>query len=241
MRAVTGTSSIFCSAGFVGRTATSGSYVVVTAGHCALGAGAGRSWTAYVPAARVWRDIGVASGAAFGTGGDSSAVAVGDPAGWAPAPAVVAARSALSPGAALSQSYRVQAAQHPVVGAVLCTSGASSGTSCGEVTGAGVTVAYSNASGSTTLVDGLARIDLRGRGLMCAGDSGGPVYANALGFGLVSGGSLDSSRTIDNGIYRATVPCGSTVVYIDDVARVANRLGVLIGARDWRDRLGWTG
>jgi hypothetical protein len=74
---------------------------------------------------------------------------------------------------------------------------------------------------------------------MCTGDSGGPVYANSLGFGLVSGGSLSgSTRTIDNGVYRVTVACGNGVVFLEDLPRAASRLGVVIGARDWRAR-GW--
>jgi hypothetical protein len=177
----------------------------------------------------------------FGATGDSSMVTVADGAGWAPGPTIVAGPWSVSPGSPLSQSYRIEAIQRPVVGSVLCISGASSGTSCGEVTQAGVSVAYSSGS-STVLVDGLAGIDLRGRGMMCTGDSGGPVYANALGFGLVSGGSLSGSpRTIDNGIYRVTVSCGTSIIYVESLPRAAARLGILIGAGDWRARLGWPG
>ena len=109
------------------------------------------------------------------------------------------------------------------------------------MTQAGVTVAYAS-GGSTVLVNGLAAIDLRARGTMCTGDSGGPVYANGVGFGLVSGGSLSGSpRTIDNGIYRVTVSCGTSIVYVESLPRAAARLGILIGAGEWRARLGWQG
>lgn len=238
---VSATAVVYCSGGFVGRTAADGLYVVVTAGHCATGAGAGRTWTAYQPATQAWTALGVPSSAVFGSEGDSSMIPLQDANGWSPAPTLVAGPSAVSPAAPLAQAYRIEAIQRPVVGAVLCASGASSGTSCGEVTGAGVTVSFGGSGGTTTLVEGLVRLDLRGRGLMCGGDSGGPLYANGLGFGLVSGGALTSTRTIDNGIYRATVPCGDTVMYLQDLPRAAARLGVLIGAGDWRTKLGWNG
>jgi streptogrisin C len=240
VRAVSGSSAVYCSGGFVGRSASTGAYVLATAGHCAIGA-AGRTWSAYLPTTAAWRDLGGASGGVFGATGDSSVIAVPGVAGWVPGPTIVAGPSSTTPAGSLSQSYRVEAIQRPVAGAVLCYSGASSGTSCGEVTRAGVTVVYPTGS-SSVLVNGLAEIDLRGRGLMCTGDSGGPVYANALGFGLVSGGSLSGSpRTIDNGVYRVTVSCGTSVVYVESLPRAASRLGILIGAADWRARLGWQG
>jgi hypothetical protein len=242
MRAFVSTTRVlYCSAGFVGRATADGRYSVLTAGHCGSGAGAGKVWQSYRPAAAGWSDLGTPTGAAFGSAGDSAAITVQDAGGWAPAPTLVAGPAAVNPGASLHEGYRIEAAQHPVVGAVLCASGSSSGTSCAEVTGAGVTVSYQGSGGVTTLVEGLVRMDLRGRGLMCAGDSGGPVYANGLGFGLISGGALDSQRTIDNGVYRATVPCGRAAVYVQDLPDAAGRLGVVVGAREWRSRFGWSG
>lgn len=238
MRGPTATGIVYCSAGFVGRTASSGAPVVLTAGHCAAGAGPASVWSAYVPGAAAWRELGTAAGTAFGAQGDSAAVGVRDATGWAPGPALVAGPVSTAPAGVRSQSYRIEAIQRPVVGAVLCLSGSSAGTSCGEVTQVGASVAYSIGT-STVVVNGLAALDLRGRGSMCTGDSGGPVYANSLGFGLVSGGSLSgSTRTIDNGVYRVTVACGNGVVFLEDLPRAASRLGVVVGARDWRAR-GW--
>jgi streptogrisin C len=241
IRGRVGTSLVYCSAGFSARTPGDGAYLLMTAGHCVSGNASQATWTEYQPSTSRWVDLGSFAAGLYGLGGDAAIVRVTDAAGWAPGPSIVAGPAATARAASLSEAYRVDDDQHPVVGAVLCLSGASSGTSCGEVTAVGVTVSYAGPGGSRTLVERLGRIELRELGKMCTGDSGGPVYANGLGFGIISGGALGTPERIQTDVYGLNVTCGRTVVLFQDLPLAAERLGVLVGARDWRDRLGWSG
>jgi hypothetical protein len=162
-----------CTAGFLARSRSDNKLYQFTAGHCALGGHTGTWSTAF--ANREPHAIG-AIGSRFrvGSAGDEAVMAVANPAGWqARAWVYVTA----SPFTARDEQYTIGADGGSVIGMRICTTGAFYGrTDCGVVQRLGVTVTYS--SGQT--VTGLGEGNICGTG----GDSGAPVYANHIAYGL---------------------------------------------------------
>jgi streptogrisin B len=80
-------------------------------------------------------------------------------------------------------SQTISSAATPSVGATVYRRGSTTGTHSGRVTALNATVHYS--SGET--VSGLIQTTVCAEG----GDSGGPLYAGSVAYGLTSGGSGD--------------------------------------------------
>ncbi len=82
----------------------------------------------------------------------------------------------------------ITGAANPVVGQAACSSGATSGLRCGQVTGLNWTVNYANGT-----VSGLTQTNI----CSAPGDSGGPLFTGGTGLGIASGGTGDctSGRT----------------------------------------------
>lgn len=146
-----------CTAGFTVRRGST--YGLLTAGHCTSGRPA---WS------RGGHALGPSTRSVF-PGSDIGLVRVDDPGYWHPRPAVV---------------YRggtraIDTAGTVPVGATVCKTGRTSGTTCGTVRAVDVTVSYAEGP-----VHGLYQTTVCTR----SGDSGGPLYTGRTGLGLVSGG-----------------------------------------------------
>ncbi|GAA4207687.1 S1 family peptidase [Actinocatenispora rupis] len=152
------TSQWTCSAGFMVRRGST--YSLLTAGHCTSGKPA---WS------RRGHALGPSTRSYF-PGNDIGLVTISNPRYWQPKPAVVY-RSGTRP---------VTGAGTVPVGATVCKSGRTSGTTCGTVQAVDVTVRYQEGR-----VTNLYQTNVCTR----PGDSGGPLYTGrSTGLGMVSGG-----------------------------------------------------
>lgn len=89
----------------------------------------------------------------------------------------------------------------PPVGTDACKSGATSGITCGEVTGYGITVNYTDAQGrEQARVSGLASSSI----CTAPGDSGGAYVAGGYAIGMTSGGPAGQSCGFDQGYVEGT-------------------------------------
>ncbi|HEY3505796.1 MAG TPA: S1 family peptidase, partial [Actinocatenispora sp.] len=151
------TAKWICSAGFMVRHG--GTYGLLTAGHCTTGR---PRWS------RGGHALGPSTRSTF-PGNDIGLVRIDDPGYWRPGPAVVYHGG----------TRAIDAAGTVPVGATVCKTGRTSGTSCGTVTAVDVTIRYAEGR-----VHGLYQTTACTE----SGDSGGPLYAGRTGLGLVSGG-----------------------------------------------------
>src|SRR5690606_13584975 len=94
-----------------------------------------------------------------------------------------------------------QGAGSPPVGPHACESGATSGITCGEVTGYGITVNYTDAQGrEQARVSGLASSSI----CTAPGDSGGAYVAGGYAIGMTSGGPSGQTCGFDQGYVEGT-------------------------------------
>jgi hypothetical protein len=164
-----------CTGSFLARSKSDDRLYQMTAGHCGL-VWASTWVTQFVNG--IAHAIGRLQKRRFGLSGDMGIITVNNPPGWQ-SRAWVSVRSGV--GTTTNQAYPIWADAAPVVGARVCFSGAASRPSnCGVVTRTDVTVTYT-ARGVT--VGGLSEANF------CAvpGDSGSPVFANHVAYGVVSG------------------------------------------------------
>ena len=164
-----------CTGAFIGRRAVNGALVQMTAGHCQTVWD--RTWlTSFVDGTE--HVIGKVISKTFSEAGDAGAVLITNPSGFSPRAWVVIRGGA---GVTNNQAYRISSEGTPLVGTRVCmTGGTLHASSCGRVTRVGVSVTYID-HGVT--VRGLVEAS------MCAfpGDSGAPVFANHIAYGIVSG------------------------------------------------------
>ncbi|MBW5485401.1 S1 family peptidase [Streptomyces bambusae] len=151
-------SSWRCSLGFNVRS-SSGTYYVLTAGHCTDGAG---TW--YTNSSRTTR-IGATVGSSF-PNNDYGLVRYDN-------------TSLSHPGTVGSQD--ITSAVNATVGMSVTRRGSTTGTHSGSVTGLNATVNY----GGGDIVYGMIRTNVCAE----PGDSGGPLYSGTRAVGLTSGGS----------------------------------------------------
>jgi streptogrisin D len=157
------TGSSRCTAGFITQAA-SGNQYVLTAGHCT---NIGSTWR-------------TSSGVTIGTtaasrfpGDDFGAIRISSPSTLQPQGGV------LNNGAFLD----ITSAGRVPVGATVCKTGSTTGTTCGRVLAYNTTVNYPQGT-----VTGLTTTNVCTQ----AGDSGGPLFASSQAQGLVSGGTVVS-------------------------------------------------
>jgi hypothetical protein len=163
-----------CTGGFLGRGRSDGRLYQFTAGHCRL---LNDNWSTNFANGTTSKVIGPFQNAVWSGSGDAGILRVLDPAGWN-ARAWVFVTS--GPDTNRQENYPIRSDSTSVIGMRICTTGASYGRSdCGRVTQLGVTATY-----SLRTVSGLGRASFCG----VSGDSGSPMYAFNVAYGLqVSG------------------------------------------------------
>lgn len=110
----------------------------------------------------------------------------------------------------IQENYPIEGEASSYLFETVCHSGSSTGTSCGTVTGLNQTVYYEE---DGWLV-GLNRVL---NGCVYPGDSGGPVFANNMALGILSGGEVDLEH-----------PCNGPEWYYPNITEATKALGVHI-------------
>lgn len=167
-------SGVGCTAGFVARSKDDGLMYQFTAGHCAVGNT--DTWSTRV-VDQSELVIGPIHNSRFGSGGDMAIMRVLNipdlrPVGWLNVTG--------GPDTFADEKYALPSDSTTVIGMRMCTAGAFYGRSdCGTVTQKGVTATY----------NGRTVTDL-GRGTFCGtgGDSGAPMFASHVAYGLQTAG-----------------------------------------------------
>ncbi|MEV0679146.1 S1 family peptidase [Actinosynnema sp. NPDC050436] len=170
----------YCSVGFGART-SSGAQYLVTAGHCVAGLP-----TLHLDGTRFAKGAGTR----YALGRDSVDMGV----------AKVDSGSSITTqvgtwGAAGLVS--VKGGSRGAVGASICKSGATTGWTCGSITGYNQTVTYTDPNGGpSTVVRGL------GKSTVCTmgGDSGGAYISGTQAQGMTSGGPTGQQCTFNGGV-----------------------------------------
>lgn len=164
-----------CTGGFIARSRVDEELYQFTAGHCADG-GDNDSWsTKFTNGSE--HVIGPLWHWKWASGGDMAIVQVSNVPGWDPAGWVQVTDG---PDTTADSSYHISSDNYSVIGMRICSTGGYYGRSdCGYVTHLGVTVTY----------DGVTVHNL-GRSTACGtpGDSGGPLYAYHVAYGILLGG-----------------------------------------------------
>jgi hypothetical protein len=170
-----------CTGAFIARSRVDSTLYQFTAGHCVAG-GFTDTWYTHFPDGST-HAIGPRHNSRFSSGGDMAILRINNPTGWHPRAWVYVTSG---PDTTADTTYHISSDGTSVVGMRICTTGAAFGRSdCGKVTQLGVTATY----------DGVTVTGL-GRGSFCGvgGDSGAPMYASHLAYGLqVAGYSLCDS------------------------------------------------
>lgn len=159
-----------CTGGFVAQSKVDSDFYQFTAGHCAYQHE--DNWSTLFPdfTSHV---IGSVWHWEWDSGGDMSILRINNVPGWEPQPWVYVTSG---PDTTTEATYYIKDDSTSVVGMRICTTGAFYGhSSCGYVTQLSVTVTY----GGVTVTDLV-------RGSFCgtAGDSGSPMYALRIAYGL---------------------------------------------------------
>jgi hypothetical protein len=162
-----------CTAGFVARSKVDEKLYLFTAGHCGSVAG-GLMWQTQTYDGTGWdHDIGKTWHWYWGSQGDMAIVRIDAAFLWDPQPWV---NVTSGPDTTENETYHIASDKTSVIGMRICTTGSYWGNSdCGFVTQVGMTGTY----------DGVTVHNL-GRGSFCGtqGDSGAPMYAQHVAFGL---------------------------------------------------------
>ena len=171
------TSLIGCTGSFLARSKTDGKLYQMTAGHCRVVWNA--TWLTDLSTG-VSHRVGPIHNSRFNLSGDMGITTVNDPVWWK-SRAWVSVRA--GSGTTTNEHYPILTDASSVVGIRVCMSGAGSRSSnCGIVKRVGVTVTYSS---SRVTVSGLVESSL----CSVPGDSGSPVFAGGVAYGVVSGNS----------------------------------------------------
>ena len=177
-----------CTGAFIARGRTSPTQNwTMTAGHCVqIG---GTTWNAK-DESNAFSLLGVT---AFGhsAGHDSGIVSISTFGGWnspAPKPFVIVKDSSTVPDDIIftnyNPSYKITATSFSSMGQVLCRTGATTGTECGEVSDLGADESMAWPDGTTHTYHPMGNINVCGAK---GGDSGGPYYKKHRAFGIHSG------------------------------------------------------
>jgi len=167
-----------CTGGFIGQSNFDGTFVQFSAGHCwTFGE---TPWQTMFPSDGSVHTVGPAFSILSDKDFDVFVIKVNNPAGWSLPSATV--RVTASDDTTENLSYVIHSDNLSVVGMRICTTGEKSIFSdCGEVDELGVTDTY----------DGTTHHHLGIADDICAhpGDSGAPMYANHVAFGVLVAGS----------------------------------------------------
>ncbi|HZN71746.1 MAG TPA: S1 family peptidase [Micromonosporaceae bacterium] len=160
-----------CTGAFIARSRTDSTLYQFTAGHCVADGFTGDWATRFADGSG--HVIGPRYNHRFSSGGDLAILRINNPTGWNPRAWVFVTDSS---DTNRDVSYHLSSDDTSTVGMRICTTGASYGrTDCGVVTALGVTATYNGIT-----VTGL------NRGSFCgvSGDSGSPMYAYHVAYGL---------------------------------------------------------
>jgi hypothetical protein len=164
-----------CTGAFIARSRVDSALYQFTAGHCVAG-GFTDSWSTRFTNGST-HVVGPRHNSRFASNGDMAILRINNPAGWTPRAWVYVTAG---PDTTTDTTYHLSSDGASTVGMRICTTGAFFGRSdCGTVTQLGVTATY----GGVT-VTGLGRGSFCGTG----GDSGAPMYASHVAFGLQTAG-----------------------------------------------------
>lgn len=187
-----------CTGGFYAKSNSDSKPYQLTAGHCT--AAVAGDWSAYFANKEI-HVIGAAWSSKWSSVGDMAILRINNPAGWQPMPWINVTTSA---NTVSDPEYKVSADSTALQGKWLCTAGASYGrASCGSVIATGVSASY----GGVT-VNNLSRVSFCGT----QGDSGAPVYASHVAFGMQVGG-LAACDTLMQNIQAAELALNVSVVH----------------------------
>ncbi|MEV0457275.1 S1 family peptidase [Catellatospora methionotrophica] len=181
-----------CTAGFVAQSKVDTKKYLVTAGHCAMGR-TGNWWSKNAGLHEF--KIGAVHRWIFDTYiGDMALIRIDDPSeiGWNPQPWVMVTWSLQTTE---NQTYHISSDNMSVVGMRICTTGqATRMSNCGHVTELGL----------TANLGGLPMRNL-GRTTNCGkpGDSGAPMFASHVAYGILAGGVEGDCDTVYQGIRTA--------------------------------------
>ena len=166
-----------CTGSFIARSRSDGRLFQMTAGHCRVVWNA--TWlTDFVNG--VPHTIGRIHNSRFDSSGDLGITAVNNPPGWR-SRAWVSVRG--GQGTTTNPQYPIWDDASPVLGIRVCLSGAGSRlASCGVVTRTDVTLTYTD---RRVTVSGLTEANF----CPVPGDSGSPVFAGHVAYGVISGSS----------------------------------------------------
>jgi hypothetical protein len=185
-REIDGTQAI-CTASFMARDHTDPSILLaVTAGHCVAFGSLGK-WLAQdesghsseIGTTRTWV-------LANGTDQDTATIRINAASPWATPPplaAVVVKPSAYN--TAYDPNYKIQHTSYSCLGQVLCRTGRTTGTECGEVSDLGADDTFRGPGGILYTVKNMGELDMCGA---LPGDSGSPIYKSQRAYGMLSGG-----------------------------------------------------
>jgi hypothetical protein len=160
-----------CTGGFVARSKVNSAMYQFTAGHC-VDEGLSDTWSTIFTNFSV-HAIGPRHNSLFGRNGDMAILRINNVLGWRPENWV---HVTAGPDTTPNQAYTISSERSSAVGMRICSSGAALGrTDCGRVTQVGSSLSYGG-----RLVTGL------GRASTCngKGDSGAPMYAQHVAYGL---------------------------------------------------------
>jgi hypothetical protein len=188
-----------CTNAFVARSKVGSAMYQFTAGHCVVGSLADTWSTRFTNG--TLHNIGPRHNSIFDIRGDMAILRINNPLGWRPENWVNVTGG---PDTTSNPTYTIKAESSSIVGMRICTTGGSFGRSdCGVVTQLGVTASYGG-----RIVTGLGRATTCG----VPGDSGAPMYAGHVAYGLlVAGRSL--CDTFYQGILGAELRMNVNVIH----------------------------
>jgi hypothetical protein len=184
-----------CTAAFMTRDRTNPNLLwVLTAGHCVFFGGT--SWQAK-DESNDWWTVGNTAFYDFagGPGRDAGKISIDSGGTWAtpaPLPAVVVKESTVhtniitgttAAATTYNPNYTIKATSLSSIGQVLCRTGGTTGTECGEVSDLGADESADGPDGKTYKTRHMGEIDVCGSQ---SGDSGGPFYKTHRAYGIFS-------------------------------------------------------
>lgn len=155
-----------CTLGFIVRSRSDNVLYAMTAGHCG-----GGTWTTNFTDGTT-HTIGPVHNSVYGAAGDAQIIRISNPSGWSPRAWVLVRASA---DTTRDETYHIGSVGGSTIGMRICKTGYTAGSDCGTVTELNYTATY----GVQHL--GVANF------CVSPGDSGGPVYASHVAYGITSG------------------------------------------------------
>jgi hypothetical protein len=198
-REIAASNSTKCTVAFIARDqANPNELWALTAGHCIFFEGT--NWEAK-DESNIWGVVGASAFYDFagGPGRDAGKIKIkstSNGGAWGtptPLAAVIVKSSAGgSTTTTYDPQYEIKATSWSSIGQVLCRTGGTTGTECGEVSELGVDESSVGPDGKTYAFHEMGKIDVCGAQ---GGDSGGPLYKAHRAFGILSGANSGCYET----------------------------------------------